>query len=356
MKQIVQVLQKTKPNQHLLLSKAINFPEAITKNTNTPILICLDEFQDITELKTYKEIKNVLALFRSITEEQKSTHYLITGSAIRLMEKILKDPSQPFFNQFNILRLNPFTREDSNELATKIYKTRQMKHTKPSLIYRYSMGHPFYITAICEQSSLLARRLEDNINEDITTRAFLEETLSPDGRIYLICEYIYETSLKRVQGGLTLKTILNILAKKEGLTLTQIAKRMYRPTGQVHSYLKSLTESDLITEENDRYYFRDPILRFWLAKTTLGLDIDYSINPKKIRDLTKEFEEKYLKASTELGKAKEYEFKAKLEDKLKIRLRNYHSKDGQIELDLIGGKKQSTTHLRNQMEKQTIHP
>ncbi|MCK4491806.1 MAG: hypothetical protein KAU03_04225, partial [Candidatus Altiarchaeales archaeon] len=50
----------------------------------------------------------------------------------------------------------------------------------------------------------------------------------------------------------------------------------------------------------------------------------------------KEFEEKYLRASTELGKAKEFEFKAKLEDKFKIRLRNYLSSDGQIEFDLTG--------------------
>jgi len=342
MQQVIQELQKAKPNQHLLFSKAINFPEVIAKSAEIPMLMCLDEFQDILELKTYREIRDVLGIFRSIAEEQETTYYLISGSAIRLMEKILKDPSQPFFNQFNIIRLEPFTREDSYELATKIFKTRQMRYSGLPLIYKYSRGHPFYITAICEQASLLARKLEDKINEDIITRAFLEETLSPDGRIYLICDYVYGTSLKRVQGGLTLKTILNLLAKEEGLTLTQIAERMYRPTGQVYSYLVSLIESDLIIESEDRYYFRDPILRFWLAKTILGLDIDYSINLRIVRDLTKEFEEKYLRASSELGKAKEFELKAGLEEKFNIRLRNYLSKDGQIEFDLVGEKEKLT--------------
>ncbi|MEA3254285.1 MAG: hypothetical protein U9Q22_00435 [Candidatus Altiarchaeota archaeon] len=167
-----------------------------------------------------------------------------------------------------------------------------MKYSGLPPIHKYSGGHPFYITVICERASLLAKRLEDNINEDLLTRAFMEETLSPDGRIYLICDYVYDTSLKRVQGGLTLKTILNLLAKEEGLTLTQIAEGMYRPTGQVYSYMISLIESDLIIEKGNRYYFRDPILRFWLAKTILGLDIDYSVNLRMIRDLTKEFEEK----------------------------------------------------------------
>ncbi len=336
MQQVVQELQKAKPNQHFLFSKALNFPEVIAKSANIPVLMCLDEFQDILELKTYREVRNVLAIFRSVAEEQEATNYLISGSAIRLMEKILRDPTQPFFSQFNILRLDSFTKEDSYKLATRIFRTRRMKYSGLQVIYKYSGGHPFYITAICEQASLLARRLEDNIEEDIVTKAFLEETLSPDGRIYLICDYIHDTSLKRVQGGLTLKTILNLLAREEGLTLTQIAEGMYRPTGQVYSYLVSLIESDLIIEENGRYYFRDPILRFWLAKTILGLDIDYSTDFKMIRDLTKEFEEKYLRASTELGKAKEFEFKAKLEDKFKIRLRNYLSSDGQIEFDLTG--------------------
>jgi len=53
-------------------------------------------------------------------------------------------------------------------------------------------------------------------------------------------------------------------------------------------------------------------------------------------------QEKYLRASTELGKAKEFELKDKLEGKLGVKLRNY-SKDG-IEFDLVG-RKNKTSYL-----------
>jgi hypothetical protein len=34
--------------------------------------------------------------------------------------------------------------------------------------------------------------------------------------------------------------------------------------------MKSLLKSDLIIKNDKRYYFRDQVLRFWLAKTSLG--------------------------------------------------------------------------------------
>ncbi len=92
------------------------------------------------------------------------------------------------------------------------------------------------------------------------------------GKIYLLCEYMYNNSLSLVKGATMLKGVLKVLAKEEGLTLSQIAKELNKTPGEINNYVKSLLESDLIVRQNKEYYFRDPILKFWLANTTLGIE------------------------------------------------------------------------------------
>lgn len=293
-------LGKAKPDIHSLFSYALQFPESIAKLAEQPVVVCLDEFQDLLGLESFRELKNVLGIFRSIVSEQENVKYIVAGSATRLMEKIFKDPSQPFFLQFRIINLEPFSREHCYELSGKIFDTEEQSFEDEILpqIYRLSFGHPFYITAICLQAVILSRRYQKKkIDRDLLNAAFLEETLSDHGRINLLCNYVYNTSLERVVGGNTLRSILLVLAAEEGLTLTEIANKIKRHTGPVSGYLKSLLASDLIVEDKGRFFFHDPILRFWLAKTALGMDVDYTVDLEVIRKLSQELEQKFLQAS-----------------------------------------------------------
>ncbi len=300
---LAQELDRARPSAHNLVSLAFGFPEVIAEAEKINPLICLDEFQELLALRTYRDIRNILGIFRAVVQQQKRTRYLLSGSAVRLMETILKDPSLPLFAQFKIIRLEPFSRHDTYELAEKIWQTerRAYSHDVLPTLYILSYGHPFYITTICLAASALARRFGREIEREIVQAAFLHEVLGEDGRINLLCDYIYNTSLSRVQGGNTLRTVMQILAGQEGLTLTEIGRQMHRPAGQVGGYVKSLLDSDLLIEQGKRYFFRDPVLRFWLAKTGLGLPVDYSLEWDKIKRLGKEFEERFMKARQDVG-------------------------------------------------------
>ena len=63
-----------------------------------------------------------------------------------------------------------------------------------------------------------------------------------------------------------------------------------------------------------------------------------------VNNLISELTEKYLQVSSELGKAKEYELKVKLEEKFGLKLKNYTSTNGQMEFDLVG-KKEGIYHV-----------
>jgi hypothetical protein len=71
--------------------------------------------------------------------------------------------------------------------------------------------------------------------------------------------------------------------------------------------MKSLLKTDLILRRGDRYYFRDPVLRFWLAKTSLGRDLGIKFRKDIIQVFIDDLKEKYLRNSAELGRMKKFE-------------------------------------------------
>lgn len=319
------------------LSFLFEIQEEILEKTGFVLVYLLDEFQYIEHFG-----ERFTAVMRSIVEKQEKTAYVVTGSSISLMEKIFSQNEEPFFAQFRRIYLGPLDKQNSKQLAKSFLAKYGLNLDDPSNneLFRLTGGHPFYVISLCR------RLIEDFDGVDVKKirYAFLEETLSPKGDIYLVLDYIFNESLSRAYKGKLHRQILLILAKKQGLSLTEISKELGKPSGEVSNYMKILLKTDLLLREENNYYFRDPLMAFWLKNTYLGID-DNELRKEIVRDdLISELTEKYLKASSELGKAKEYEFKVRLEGKFGVKLKNYVSTDGQIEFDLVG-KRNGTYHI-----------
>ena len=306
--------------------------ECVCEKTGFVSVFLLDEFQYIENFG-----KKFIEVMRSIVEKQEKNAYVVTGSSISLMEKIFSKSEEPFFAQFRRIYLGPLHKQDSKKLAKFFLEKhdRYLQNISANELFRLTSGHPFYVISLCR------RLIEDFDTVDVEKirYAFLEETFSPKGDIYLVLDYIFNESLSRAYKGELHRQILLILAEKQGLTLTEIAGELGKPSGEVSNYMKVLLKTDLLLREGNNYYFRDPLLAFWLKNTYLGIG-DNELEKMVVRDnLISDLTERYLKVSSELGKSKEYEFKVLLEKKLGMRLDRYASSDGQIEFDLVGKKK-----------------
>lgn len=298
-----EVLNRRNPDYVSSIRALFQFPEGL----GLKVVVCFDEFQELLGLNTYPGIHDIISLMRANIEKQKNTAYIISGSTIRLIEHILTDPKAPFFAQFRIEKVGPFTKEDNILQVRQFFKDRKIPYDDNTLfvIYQYTFGHPGY-------TDFLLKRIETNLlgeHKTVTSKmveyAFLNEVLESDGQINTICRYIYETSLERVRGKGSLKEILGVLAYEDSLTLSEIADKIHKKSGSVSFSLNLLLDTDLIIKESLKYYFRDPILRFWLAKTILGVERVYKSDIQLIKNLIVELHEKYLRISTELGLAKE---------------------------------------------------
>ncbi len=282
-------------------------PEMIASIFHIKVLFFIDEFQEIHSLKHYR--LDPYALMRSVIEKQIHTKYVVSGSIISLMEQIFKDANQPFFNQFNILYLSPFTKEDSSILARHVwnYDSLSVNDNAYAIIYKLTQGHPFYIISICERSFFEARFNDFVIDQRLVEYAFIKDVLSHDGKLNTLFEYIFNYSLSKVERKGSLKQPLLILAEEDGLTLSDIAKRLNKSTGHLSNIMKSLLKSDLIIKKDQKYYFRDQVLRFWLAKTSLGKSHDIIADTEIADNFISDLKERYLKKSSEYGRAKEFE-------------------------------------------------
>ncbi|MFQ5772493.1 MAG: restriction endonuclease, partial [bacterium] len=66
---------------------------------------------------------------------------------------------------------------------------------------------------------------------------------------------------------------------------------------------KWLLEVDLVIEKDKRYYFADPVFRYWVTHATRGVEVDYLPRKEDIWGLVKKLDERFQRASTELGVA-----------------------------------------------------
>jgi AAA+ ATPase superfamily predicted ATPase len=303
----------------------------ISELENKPVLVFLDEFQDIMLLNRFKAMGNVLAILREHLKDENMI-FCISGSAVRMMENILNNADSPLFAQFSKIYVRYLDKESSNELVRKID---DFDHSVVEAIYRYTYGHPEYIRHVSFGLKEKTVLLDVKPSRMLLQEVLMEDVLGVGGRINDLCNYIYTTSLERARYKAPLKSVLRILADEPFLTQSRIAEMLGKSQGETRNYLSALEEIDLVANEDGEYFIVDPLLGLWIIGKEFGIE-RLTFSRSVTKRYLKHLEEKYLKARTELGVAKEYEFKYKMEKKFDIVLNNYNKHD--IEFDLIGKK------------------
>ena len=113
------------------------------------------------------------------------------------MEWITKDDRSPFFNQFSHIAVPPYSPEESRELIRKFIPDIDARNA--GLLHHYSGGNPFYLVQLLRKAVLFLGRGEE-VSESLIKRAFISETLSPNGLIHSYCNYLYSRFAAARQG------------------------------------------------------------------------------------------------------------------------------------------------------------
>ncbi|MBI3362080.1 MAG: ATP-binding protein [Chloroflexi bacterium] len=301
---ILRELEKARPDRQALLRQAFRFPRELVNVRKRHLILIFDEFQEIRALANFPNSRNVIALFRAEIQSQSGILYVLAGSAVSVLTDLLSDPKSPLFAQFTRLPVGPFTRDETGKLARKLTSDLVGPDLWP-VIYSLTDGHPFYVTALCQRLLNLVEVMNKPVDVDTVKQAFVAETLAPIGRIYDFCRYVYDLSLQKAVGYGSLKAVLQMLATEEGLTASQVARRLRVTAASASDYLRWLREVDLISERERRYYFRDPVLRFWVANVVRGVEVSLTAESLDLTGLIARLDVQFQRASEELGVTQE---------------------------------------------------
>ena len=350
--QTMATLESVHDDPALQISTALDFPEKLANELTCHLLLLLDEFTEIEVLGNYPDVHSPIALFRAVMQRQERVGYVVAASAISAMQKIVQSGQSPLFLQFESVEVARFPPDATLALAERIIGA------NPSVgagrrLHQLTGGHPFYIYAVASRANSMVAEPSSMTAED-AERAFLLETLTRDGRIYNYCRYLYDISLSRARGYGILKALLQTLAEEDGLVLSELAKRIRRSAPGTRGYLRALEEVDLLIEEGGAYFYRDPVLRYWVASVKRGIEVDPFADRATLAPLLADLEEEHARLSTELGRARESQVRETMRSfagqevdgkwfgvsgRLKLpaftHVGTYSSADGQVEVDAL---------------------
>lgn len=252
---------RIKPNQKLLVELPFKFLESLAKHKK--ILIVIDNFENILDLNNFLQIKDVSS---AINLKSERVMYVGISSASTEIKKHFKD--------FEIVEIKNLNLEESASLIKTVSSFDSKNIEK---IHNLSGGNPHIILSILKK------------NEEVKNieKAFLNELLCKDGKIYNYCNDTLKTFLSRTNGQTLSKIILKVISLEEGLRLSEIAKRIYKSAPVTKSLLERLISADILYKKDGRYYFYDSVLRLWLKFLASNYEFDSEMNDEEFKEVLK---------------------------------------------------------------------
>lgn len=308
--QTLATVESARDDPALQVSAALEFPEKLAAELGCYLLMLLDEFTELAVLGNYPAVRRPIQLFRAVLQRQGRLGYIIAASAISAMQHLVQDGQSPLFLQFESMEVARFPLDATLALIERVVDATPATSVARRL-HELTGGHPFYVFAVASRLDHL-RTEADAVTIEDAERAFVLETLTRDGRIYNYCRYLYDISLSRARGYGILKAILQTLADEEGLALSEIARRIHKSAPGTRGYLRALQEVDLLIEDGKEYYYRDPVLRYWVAAMTRGIEVDTLASRAALAPLLVDLEAQHARLSSELGRARESQLRETL--------------------------------------------
>ena len=243
--------------------------DALREETKNPVVVFLDEFQRLREYDP--SIKSPVDRFREKMMNQKEILYVVSGSAVGMLNRLIYSTRSPLYGHFESLMVRGFEFEDARRFILKKADELSIGETHISFLFEITNGNPFYLHVLIRR---LRRYCEFNkigrINDKAMEAVLINEVFRADGRIYAHFSLLLEQSLGK-RGSPYYKEILKSIASGRRRP-SQIAESMGKPMTTVHPYLKILQELELIersdlTKKNSgiaEYGISDSLFELWL--------------------------------------------------------------------------------------------
>lgn len=235
------------------IDEILQLPEKIALKKGCNIVVCIDEFQQISEFEDSKTFQKRL---RTVWQLQKSVSYCLFGSKKHLMNELFEKKSLPFYKFGDAIYLNKIGTEDWIEYIYERFESTN-KHISRELAERICNmvdNHSSYVqqlawlvwvhTDITATEQALETAFQDIIDQNTTLFEKQTESLTSYQMSYL------RAILDGVHHSFTTKEVLQ--------------KYQLGSSANVSVIKSSLLKKELIETDNGKVIIPDPIMKVWL--------------------------------------------------------------------------------------------
>ena len=232
--------------------EVLDLAEKIAKKKGVKIVICVDEFQNISEFTDPDYFQKKL---RSHWQQHQNVAYCLYGSKRHMMMEVFTNSSKPFYKFGNLMFLEkidtPCLVEFFNTRFSETGKT--ITEDAANLIVKLVDNHPYYAQQLAQLSWL---RTKDVCDVEIVREAHaaLVEQLS------LLFVTITETLTTQ-----QLNYLNALIAGEKAISSTDVMHRyQISSTTSIARSKAALVKNDILDIKAGEISFQDPIYAYWL--------------------------------------------------------------------------------------------
>lgn len=232
----------------------LNLPETISKKKNIKIIVCIDEFQNISYFDDAVAFQKKL---RASWQHHNIASYCIYGSKRHMMTALFEDKSMPFYKFGNVIFLEKISESYWVEFIVKNFKetgkliSENIAHT----IAQKMENHPYFV-----------QQLAHNVWE-ITKKLCTEKELN-----IAIDNLITQHTIlfQREVDNLTNPQVNFLKALCDGVTkfssTDTLRKYQLGTSGNVNRIKESLVKKEIIDINQNKIDFIDPLFKQWFIR------------------------------------------------------------------------------------------
>lgn len=236
----------------------LNLPAKIAKEKGLKIIVCIDEFQNITSFSDNLSFQKRL---RSYWQHHQEVTYCLYGSKRSLLMQMFEKRNMPFYKFGDVMYLTKISPEDWMPFITNAFaKTKKrIKQEQVSKIIDTMQCHPYYVQQLCYllwmrcgktvKDEELASSIDDLVNQNANLFEREVEAMS-NSKIAII---------RAIADGI-----------HTGLSSAEVmAEYKLGSSANVTKTLKALDLDELIEKRNGAYYLLDPAFELWFRRRFL---------------------------------------------------------------------------------------
>lgn len=232
----------------------LDLAEKIAEEKDIRIVVCIDEFQNISEFEDPLFFQKRL---RSHWQQHEHVSYCLYGSKRHMMLDVFTNPSMPFYKFGDLVFLQKIDTVSWTEFISERFSAtgKSITAKQSELIVSLADNHPYYVQQLSQQVWL---RTTVECSEVIIHQAHI----SLIDQLSLLFATITE-SLTNNQ----LNLLKAIVAGEKTLSSAEVMTT-YRliSSANVTRSRKGLIEKDILDKNAGTVSFQDPMYRFWLKE------------------------------------------------------------------------------------------